>query len=130
MQKRAVRGSIRGWCGWGFAGVFALGMVGLAAPVQANETGEDSALSALLPGEAMVDEELEEVHGKGIAVSASGNSSVGSALGPIDINVTIQRIIDDALRRSTPRLPTVRVRSPRPDSSLMSEVAASSSSNN
>lgn len=131
MAKYLVLGSAVGLRMAGIAAAFALAVAGLGAPTLASAEDDEAEFAALLPGEGLVDDELSEVHGKGLSVSSTGSAAMDSALvGQILVDAKIQRLVDDALRRSTARLPTVRVRGPRPDSSLMSEVAASSSSNN
>ncbi len=66
---------IRSRCARVLAGsfVFALGLSAVAAG--AEEPFADPELAALLPGQVLADEELQEIHGKGMTITVGGSLS-------------------------------------------------------
>ncbi len=130
----------------GGAAAAALVLAGLVAVAQAEEPVSDAAVAGLLPGQVMQDQELEEVHGKGLVVSFGGNLSLEGT--PFNQPPNLRAIVMGSMRGAgvrpslnpagpngiagggriaLPRLPATTIRIPTPAVSVSSDISSMSS---
>ena len=130
----------------GGGAVAALVLAGFVVAAQADEAAADPALAGLLPGQVMQDQELEQVHGKGLVVSFGGNLSLEGT--PFNQPPNLREIVMGSMRAAgvrpslnpagpngiagggriaLPRLPSTTIRIPTPGVSVSSDISSMSS---